>query len=94
MQKPTVIHIENRTFEIYAAPSCASGMAEVNIYEVVRPSWKIFRTRYFNSGSFWVEDYDTIFDGAYDLLVSYLDKERASNKVAEKWREFANRGRK
>ena len=93
MRKPMVIHVDNRTFELYISPSCVSGMAEVSIYEVVRPSWKIFRSRHFNGGSFWVEDYDTIADGAYDLLAYYLDKERSANKLAEKWREFTKGGK-
>lgn len=50
--KKVVVEKDSRTFECYAnAIGCA--MCEVNIYEVVKPNWKIFRTKYRDSYSFF-----------------------------------------
>ena len=85
-------HIDGRTFICNAMPNCGvSGMAEVEVRELVRPHWKIFRTRYIGSNWFWVEDYETIDDGIYDILRNFIEKDNVATMIAEKWKNFLNR---
>ena len=88
MKKKKIYVIEGRTFECYVGPSCLPKHASVNIYEIVRPNWKIFRTAYRDSFDFWVFDYDTIDDGVVDAIRSYLKAEWKENAVCVKWKEF------
>lgn len=79
----------NRIFEISAC-SIGSGMADVTIYEVVRPKWKIFRTNFlpFYSSSFFVIDYSSIYEGCVVCLDKALQKEEEQKEISKKWKEF------
>ena len=82
--------IGNRTFECYVSPE-GSDMASVTIWEVVRPTWKIFRTKYYNSKYFWIDDYDSIEMGVLASLQYFLDIEHEQNIRANKWKAFEGR---
>lgn len=84
-----------RTFEAYVS-SIGFGMAEVSFYEVVRPSWKIFRTKFlpFNSASFYVSDYDSIAEAIECKLDNGFRIERAEKATEAKWQEFINNSQK
>ena len=82
--------IGNRTFECYASPE-GSAMVSVTIWEVVRPTWKIFRTRFYDSKCFWIDDYDSIEMGILASLQYFLDKEHEQNLRANKWKAFEGR---
>lgn len=88
MKKKKIYVIEGRTFECYVAPSCLTNHVSVNIWEVVRPKWKIFRTTYRDSYGFWVFDYDTIDIGVQDAIRSYLKQEWKASCVCAKWEAF------
>lgn len=82
-------HIDGRTFICNVTPNCGvSGMAEVTVCELVRPHWKIFRSRYIGSHWFFVDDYETIDDGVYNILRNFLEGEAEEHSIAEKWRIF------
>jgi hypothetical protein len=86
--KMTICH-ENRVFEAHVG-SVGLGLATVNFYEVVRPTWKIFRTTFFpfDSNSFWVDDYENISLAVQDCLHECLVKEAHEKELAEKWKNF------
>ena len=80
--------VEGRAFECYVGPSCLTNHVSVNIYEIVRLKWKIFRTAYRDSCDFWIFEYDTIDDGVVAAICSYLKAEWKENAVCAKWKEF------
>lgn len=88
MAKVKTYVIEGRTFECYVSPSCLTNYVSVSIWEIVRPKWKIFRSKYRDSYNFWVFDYDTIDIGVQETIRSYLKQEWKSNCVCTKWEEF------
>lgn len=82
--------IGNRTFECYAGLD-GSAMVSVAFWEVVRPTWKIFRTKYYDSKCFWIDDYDSIEIGILASLQYLLDKEQEQNIRINKWKAFEER---
>lgn len=80
---------DNRTFEAYVN-SLGLGLAEVSFYEVVRPTWKIFRTKFFplGSSSFLTDSYETISLAVQDCLCKCLADEARDKERAEKWKSF------
>lgn len=80
---------DNRTFEAYVN-SLGLGLAEVSFYEVVRPTWKIFRTKFFpfDSSTFFVDDYETILLAVQDCLRECLADEAHDKERVEKWKSF------
>ena len=89
--KPDKIYkIDNRTFECYVNPD-GNSMVSVDIWEVVRPTWKFFRTKFYDSTYFWIDDYDSIEMGVLASLQYFLDKERKQNIRFAKWQEFEGR---
>jgi hypothetical protein len=81
-----IVEKDGRTFECYAnAIGCA--MCAVNIYEVVRPNWKIFRTKYRESYSFFVDDFDTIKKGIEHCVARLFKREQIEEERAKKWAE-------
>ena len=86
--KPNKIYtIGNRTFECYVNPE-GSAMVSVAVWEVVRPTWIIFRTKYYNSKCFWIDDYDSIEMGVLASLQYFLDNEYEENIRIAKWQKF------
>ena len=81
----------NRTFEAYVGAVGGSGLAEVNFYEVVRPSWKIFRTNFlpFYCSGFFVQDFPTIGEAVQNCLDKGLEQEAKEKEIAEKWKNFS-----
>lgn len=82
---------DGRTFEAYVS-SIGFHMAEISFYEVVRPSWKIFRTKFFpfHSATIFVEDYDSIIEAVEKKLSEGLRIEAKDKEVQDKWQEFIN----
>lgn len=82
---------DNRTFEAYVS-SIGFGLADVSFYEVVRPSWKIFRTKFlpFHSASFYVDDYSSIIEAIECKLDNGFRIEAKDKATQAKWQEFIN----
>lgn len=80
----------NRTFEAYVG-SIGTGIAEVSFYEVVRPSWKIFRTTFlpFHYSGFFVQDFPTITEAVQACLDKGLAIESEEKEISEKWKNFS-----
>jgi hypothetical protein len=81
-----------RTFEVVTVMEAGfhGAMASAHIYEVVRPSWKFFRTRWLDTKSFWVDDFDTIAEGVETMLRRLLEKEYSDKETMKKWENFVN----
>lgn len=80
----------NRTFEITAHTDFNGAMIDYMIWEVVRPKWKIFRTRYFAGGSFWIEDFPTVREGLQHALDEFLAEEKRDQENKKKFEDFEN----
>ena len=74
-----------REFEVYLSSEFSGRMCAVSIYEVVRPNWKIFRTKYRTFKTFWISDFETIKEGVYAMIDSYIIDEQESKLIQEKW---------
>lgn len=74
-----------RQFEVYCESEFCGRMCCVSIYEVVHPDRKIFRCKYRDSMSFWVDDYETIKEGIYASIRRYLREEKKEEEIQAKW---------
>lgn len=90
--KTTIIK-QGRTFECYPSAECGGKMCMVNILEVVRPTWKIFRTSYKDSRGFWIDDYDTLQEGIDKMLDHFLQWEQEEAERKEKWGALEKNGK-
>jgi hypothetical protein len=79
---------DGRTFEFDAYTEFGGAMVCYSIYEVVRPKWKIFRTRYCDDGAFWISEYPTIKEGLRTGLGYYLARERTDAENRKKFEDF------
>lgn len=81
---------DNRTF-IANVGSIGTGIAEVSFYEVVRPTWRIFRTNLlpFHSSGFFVQDFPTIVHAVQACLDKGFAIEAEQKEIAEKWKNFS-----
>ncbi len=79
--------VQGRTFVCYVRDDMKNH-ASVNIFEVVRPKWKIFRTKYRDTRGFWVNDFASIKQGVRAMILAYIGSERADNELCKKWKEF------
>jgi hypothetical protein len=79
-----------REFEVYLESQYGASMCVVTIWEVVRPKWKIFRTKYRDTRSFWISDYETIKQGIYAMIDSYIKDEEEAERISNKWKELDN----
>lgn len=79
--------VDGREFICYVSPSIVNHV-EVSIWEVVRPRWKIFRSKYRDSYTFWIFDYKSIDEGVRDAIDTYLRHEWKDECVVAKWKEF------
>lgn len=86
----TYILDNNRTFEVTTVLEAGfhGEMAHSFIREVVRPNARFFRTRYIDDKIFWVNDYESISDGAKDMLIEVLMREEELAEVQKKWADF------
>lgn len=92
MRKPNIYKHENRTFEVVTI--CVGGlggcMAETHVHEIIRPNWFIFRTRFIDNKTFWIDDYSSIIEGEKTMLARILQKEKEEKERRQKWAEFDN----
>lgn len=92
--KITICH-DDRVFEAYVE-SIGSSFAEVSFYEVVRPTWKIFRTKFlpFGSISFSVANCDNIISTIQHCFEKCLIIEQREKEIQAKWKELENESNK
>ena len=87
MAKKTVV-IDNREFECHINSEFCGHACAVSIYEVVRPSWKIFRTTYRAYKVFWIDEFPSVKEGIQKMVKIYLNEENEENKIRLKWKEL------
>lgn len=83
----TLYSYENRHFEVYVNPD-ARNCIDVNVFEIVRPAWKIFRTKFIDSGSFWSDDYENIDEGVRTVIAKMMLTEKRNLERVRKWKEY------
>lgn len=83
-----ILNRDNRTFEAYV--SMIGSIVEISFYEVIRPTWKIFRTKFFPfySTRFCAEDYNNIMDGIEICLTKGFREEALEQSIQNKWKDF------
>lgn len=93
MKRTDIIKCEGRTFELVTVMDAFfhGMMADVHIYEVVRPNWPIFRTRWLDTRNFWIDDFPTIEAGVHRMLQRVLEAEAEAKMTNNKWDEFLNK---
>ena len=79
------IIFDNRTFIIKFRPDWGGRMCECKLYELVRPTWKIFRTKHLDNIWFMVEDYDSIEVGLKWTVINYWKREASQDMIRKKW---------
>lgn len=89
-RKPIVYTHENKVFHVYVVPNCGGGLCDVHIYEYL-PKAKLFKERYRDTFSMWVQDYPTIEEGARSKLAKFLNEDAERMEIAKKWEEFYNK---
>lgn len=85
----------DRTFEIKIIPTVGfcGTMADVSVREVIRPNWKLFRTRKIYCSSFWVYDYPDLEVAAKRMLDFALEKEEDEKALHKKWSDWEEVGK-
>lgn len=89
-KKINIYERDNRKFEVITVNVAGFHglMAETYICEIIRPNWKIFRTRYIDTKTFFIDDYETILEGEIAMLDATLQKEKEEKERCQKWAEF------
>lgn len=72
-----------REFYCYCEGAFGGKMCCVNIYEYFPK--KIFKNKYRDTKSFWVNDYETIKEGVFAMIESYIKDEEEEAKTMAKW---------
>jgi hypothetical protein len=70
--------------------SIGCEMLEITAYELVRPHWKFFRTKFFPfvSGTQFISDYPSIIDAVEHVLECGFAAEAHAKEIQKKWEEF------
>ena len=66
------------------------GCAWIVMYEVIRPTWKIFRTRYIDKCGRSLEGFNTVndaIDDAFNVMIEDLQKEEETRKKIKEFKE-------
>ena len=79
--------INGRQFELWCNTSFKCFL-DINIYEVVRPQWKIFRTKYQDSKTIYIDEWDNLQDACDEMLRRFLVQEKKDNAREEKIKNF------
>lgn len=83
-----------RQFEVYLSSEFKGHMCSVSIWEVIHPNRKIFRCKYKDAISFWIDDYETIKEGIYECIEKCLQDEEKESQIVEKWKALDNNNHK
>lgn len=70
-----------------------SEMLEITAYEIVRPNWKIFRTKFFPfvTKTEFISTFSSIIDAVEHALNCGFAAEAHEKEIEKKWKEFENR---
>lgn len=79
---------KDRTFEIEVHPDFDGAMICCNIFEVVRPTNRFFRTKYRKHSCFWTSDFPSVLEGVKFCLADFVEEEETDRRNYEKFAEF------
>ena len=79
---------KGKEYEIHTYQDFNGAMVCGNIYEVVRPTWKIFRTSYCNHFCFWISDFPTVQEGVDFCFDDYIAGVFLIQENYRKYEEF------
>ena len=70
-----------------------SEMLEITAYEIVRPNWKIFRTKFFPfvTKTEFISTFPSIIDAVEHALNCGFAAEEYEKENEKKWKEFENK---
>ena len=70
-----------------------SEMLEITAYEIVRPNWKIFRTKFFPfvTKTEFISTFPSIIDAVEHALNCGFAAEAHEKENEKKWKEFENK---
>lgn len=77
-----------KEYEIHTHQDFNGAMVCGNIYEVVRPNWKIFRTSYCHHFCFWISDFPTVQEGVDFCFDDYIAGVFLIQENYRKYEEF------
>lgn len=80
--------INGRQFELYCGTSVFSCFLDINIYEVVRPKWKIFRLKYQDTRTICIDEWDDLNEACDEMLNRFLKQEAHEKARQEKLENF------
>lgn len=60
----------------------------ISVSEVIRPTWKIFRTRYIDRRIKFVEDFDCVEDAVNTAFLQIMLQEKKEDETRRKIKEF------
>ena len=86
MKKHTFDYM-NATYKVEVSPDCGGRMAVVSLYRATSRKF-FFPWAYVGSSSFWVEDYESIAEGAEDAIGGIIAKNAEELEQIHKWEEF------
>lgn len=79
---------DNMSFEIHVAP-IGCHMAEINLYKIIRPHWKIFRTAFFpETVTVFIDDFKTFKDAIDYAVWVTVDRLKKEQERQNKWSDF------
>ena len=64
------------------------GCIWVSMYEVIRPTWKLFRTRYIDKRIRFLEEFDSVEEAIEDAFASMISKIKTEEETRKKIKEF------
>ena len=89
MAKSMIVHTaDDHIFKLKVEPAVLEGYAEVTIYELRKGIFYSYCKTY----TFNVMEYDSIAQGALDMLNTYQAEVYTENEIARKWQEFERKG--
>lgn len=81
-----------KEYEIHTYQDFHGAMVCGNIYEVVHPTWKIFRTSYCKHFCFWISDFPTVREGVDFCFDDYIADVFLTQENYRKYAEFEKGG--
>jgi len=80
---------ENRTFEVIVSNEYRGWLVEIWVQEVIRPNRKFFgRTKFFNNQTLDIDNYGSVDDAVWEVILNGLEKEAHAKAIDEKWKKW------
>lgn len=84
-----IYFLDGKQYEVIVRPD-GRYLVTCSVYEVTHPNRKIFRTKYLDTKTFFIEDYLSIEIGVKSTLGKVLLAKADEVKRRKKWEEFEN----